>query len=441
MIWRVGVRRGDADTYSPPQARGEGRLLVSVNGGSSPHRVREHVIAAIEEKLGCGPSSVATDLLKIALAVYSTDLSVPRDLAQDDWTRDLSVYMPVDNAGMWEQARPQLEQTLRFLSGDRWDFSFRGIPAPRAAENRDGDESPQFDTVCLFSGGLDSLVGAVELLRSGKRVILVGHYGGGSTSKFQRQVYEVLESEFKDHVACLRFQVLPPQIGRTDADPPSEETQRSRSFLFFALGLAVADAIGPQVPLHIPENGLISLNVPMTGARYGSASTRTTHPFYVKCFREMLSKIGLQHELVLPYRFKTKAEMLRESTAPDLLKKLVPMTISCAHPDQRRRQGLTPGAHCGHCFPCILRRATVALADYPDAAYDLDVLTDAPDPSTKTGQNLRAVHMAVERLSRMPPHRGMFEALKSGPIEPQEIGGFTGVYLRGMKELADFYGG
>jgi hypothetical protein len=42
-----------------------------------------------------------------------------------------------------------------------------------------------------------------------------------------------------------------------------EDTLRGRSFLFFAIATLAATAIGGQVLMHAPENGLISLNVPL----------------------------------------------------------------------------------------------------------------------------------------------------------------------------------
>lgn len=440
MKWNIGVRRGDDDTFSPRRASGDGVLFVTVDGRSSPYRVREHVLSSITDNLGKKPSSVIADLLNVALTVYSADLTVSRSLAGDDWTRSFMVDMPVDDLALWCSAKASLESTLEFLSGDHWSFRFRSHPQPESNTPRVVPDSRQFDEVCLFSGGVDSLVGALDLLASGKRVLLVGHYGGGSTSRFQREVYDIMRTKFEEAVYALRFQVLPPQVVRQDADAAAEETQRSRSFLFFALGLTVADALAPEVPLFVPENGLISLNVPMTGSRSGSASTRTTHPYYVKCFRSLLAALGARHDLVLPYRFKTKAEMIKECAAPELLRQLVPMTISCAHPDQRRRQRLSPGGHCGHCFPCILRRATVAEAGFPDASYDLDLLTSRPSAKTKTGENLRAVRLATERLSTMSRHKLPFEVLKSGPIPAEEIRRFADVYRRGMNELSRFYG-
>lgn len=438
MKWHIAVRAGDSDSFLPEVSHGDGRLLVGISRPGSPDRMREHVLANIGKALGALPSEPAIDLLNIAFAVYAADVSAPRACSPDGWTRSFVVHVPVYNESAWNRTSKVLVKTLSFLSGDGWQFEFRNRKDRPKLEL--GEKPSGFDAACLFSGGLDSLVGAIDLLALGKRAVLIGHYGGGTTSKFQKEVYEALCAEYPDAALALRFQVLPPELQRADGDAEPEDTQRSRSFLFFALGLAVADALESELPLFIPENGLISLNVPMTGARSGSASTRTTHPYYVKCYRELLDRIGLKHPLVLPYRFMTKAEMLKGSANPSLLKRVTPLSISCAHPDQRRREGLTPGAHCGHCYPCLIRRATVATAGLPDAQYDLDVLTQPPRTGGKRGQDFRALKMAIARFKRTQPNRLLFEVLRPGPLEPSEASAFVDIYRRGMAELVGFYG-
>ena len=188
--------------------------------------------------------------------------SAPRGATADGWTRHFHLYIPVADPKTWTRARNVLRRTVTFLSGDVWDFTFR----ERALRDQPAStEAPKFDSVSLFSGGLDSLTGAIDSLTAGRKVLLIGHYGGGTTSKFQENIYKELQRIYGESAVALRFQVLPPKLTRTDTDSPAEETQRTRSFLFFALGLAVADTINANTPLHVPENGLISLNVPMTG--------------------------------------------------------------------------------------------------------------------------------------------------------------------------------
>ena len=52
--------------------------------------------------------------------------------------------------------------------------------------------------------------------------------------------------------------------------------------------------MGKEIELIIPENGLISLNIPLAYTRTGTSSTRTTHPHYMKMLQELIAELGLQ---------------------------------------------------------------------------------------------------------------------------------------------------
>ena len=98
-----------------------------------------------------------------------------------------------------------------------------------------------------------------------------------------------------------------------------ETTLRSRSFLFLSMAVLVADSIDETMPVHIPENGTISLNYPLTPSRRSSCSTRTTHPHFVELMEEFLRAIGLNHSIINDYQTCTKGEMVEECADQDLL--------------------------------------------------------------------------------------------------------------------------
>lgn len=437
MSWDVVVRIGNSDSFAPESQSGA-VLDVSFDRPGDPYLARESVLGKIADVFGSAPGNTACDFLRAAIAVYSADLLISRRYAADGWTRDINVYLPITSLAVWQQADPVLTKLLTFLSGDRWQFYFREFSVEQEGGKKVPENPP--DAVSLFSGGLDSLIGAIDLLSEGKKIALVSHHGGGSTPKFQNDLFKCLKDEYGERVVPLQFYVLPPQVPRIDSDPDNEDTTRTRSFLFFALGIAVADASGTSIPLYVAENGLISLNVPLTPARLGSCSTRTTHPYYVALFREVLQALNLAHSLDLDYRFKTKGEMLRESKNQDLLRKTLSLSMSCAHPDNRRRAHLPPGGHCGYCFPCIIRQAAVFESGMPDAAYDHDIFNLPPPSGSDKGKDLRAMEIALERFSQRGEGKAVFDVLSSGPIPPDELSQYIGVYCRGMKEIAKFLG-
>ena len=70
-------------------------------------------------------------------------------------------------------------------------------------------------------------------------------------------------------------------------------------FYFSPMQLLFATSVNAK-RLIVPENGFISINVPLTFARSGSSSTRTTHPYYFKLFQELLLNLGLNIEIFNP---------------------------------------------------------------------------------------------------------------------------------------------
>ncbi|MHC5720555.1 MAG: hypothetical protein ACYTX0_53180, partial [Nostoc sp.] len=122
----------------------------------------------------------------------------------------------------------------------------------------------------------------------------------------------------------------------------------------------VANLFPGQKPLVVAENGLISLNVPLTHSRIGSLSTRTTHPHFLSLYQKILSSLGLVTSIELPYKFFTKGEMLANVKNKEVLESTANLSMSCSHPEAGRfRQG-SPSHHCGYCVPCIIRRAALA---------------------------------------------------------------------------------
>lgn len=166
-----------------------------------------------------------------------------------------------------------------------------GVPAAACAEQNLIEEEDElqlapFNSVCLFSGGLDSFVGAIDLLDAGQKPLFVSHYWDISTSS-QKLCAERIASVYGDmEIRHVRAHVGFPNDLVIGSE--AEKTTRGRSFLFLALAaLAASGMTDPDI--YIPENGLISLNVPLDPLRLGAWSTRTTHPFYLAKWQELLS--------------------------------------------------------------------------------------------------------------------------------------------------------
>ena len=82
---------------------------------------------------------------------------------------------------------------------------------------------------------------------------------------------------------------------------------RSRSLVFCALGVFASRSLGRHIPLLVPENGFIAINIPLTPSRIGTSSTRTTHPFFVESLTAALAGVGLDVPITDPLGLKTKS--------------------------------------------------------------------------------------------------------------------------------------
>jgi len=297
------------------------------------------------------PSEIAVDLVVIAAQVYAADTRISRATESDDaWTREIRIVAAVSDLELWTTAAPILQRMLSFLTGDRWTIQFRQRPA-RFAQiiSQPNLIVPPFTGVSLFSGGLDSLIGAIDQLEAKRVPLLVSHAGEPAVSKAQDDCFDIL----KTHYAKLPFERLrtwmtfPKQLIRHVA---AEDSTRGRSFLFFALGVLAGTGLRQDFVMHASENGLIAINVPLDVLRLGSPSTRTTHPFYIARWNELLAVLGIAGTITNPYWNRTKGEMVQACSNPALLKRLVPVTLSCASPTKGRCHGrilVRDGANAG----------------------------------------------------------------------------------------------
>jgi 7-cyano-7-deazaguanine synthase in queuosine biosynthesis len=393
--------------------------------------------------------AVARDLLRVAGIVFVADKTVLRSATYDSWTRDFSVSIPVSDPDLWRAAAPLLARTLSFLSGDKWLFTFEALAVEGASELRPAQMAlavQAFDTVCLLSGGLDSLAGAINLLEDGKKPIFVGHHESGKPNKLQGDLVERLVRAYGGGNMALRRLYLAPKYRSARAarplPPTPETTTRSRSFLFLSAAAGGADAVGPGTPIVMPENGVIGINVPLTNARAGSLSTRTTHPQYVAHMTVLFDQLGLEHAIVNPFRLLTKGEILAQSANPDLLARLGRRSVSCSHAETGRwGKGSTAKdqGNCGACYPCLIRGAAMHHVGWKDAPRRYNPLRRADQhlllsPAHKTGAAVQAV---LDHLRHEPDPLAV---LRNGSIPSGEASAFDAVYRRGRHELAAWLG-
>lgn len=454
--YHVLLRAGAADTHSVTPAAGDKLVGLRMDGapGDDSWRINESVWDTLGA-FGLRPSQDATDFFRIATAAYCADLLVPQETAFDRWSRAVVLHLPVSDPARWHAVEGPLRELLGFLTGDHWTLEFRTarVPAPPGEERIRGTlGSIGASQVSLLSGGLDSGIGAADLLDAGERVAFVSHNAksGGAvfSSPSQRAVLNVFRpNATAGQISHVRFRLNPPPP--IDGLTTAVTTTRSRSIMFFALGLLVASALdaaghgGVPIPLVIPENGLISLNVPLTRARLGSWSTRTTHPHTLAMLRVVMAGVGLQTPLLTPYAAQTKGEMLAALVARDRVRaeQLTAATVSCAHPNQSRfLETARRQPHCGTCVPCIIRRAATQHAGVDDGRYSFNLPAELGVLERGRAADALAFQyaLAVRRRPALP-----LDINLSGPLHVEtddELRALIRVYDAGMDEVARHLG-
>ncbi len=357
----------------------------------SPRRNAIFDLSALEEAAGPLSPSVA-DLADLVGAVFLTDLAVPRG-RNEQFVRSLELHLPLRDPGLWQGQARTLGRLLYLLLGDNLGLHFyaREPEPPAGAAGKPCDA----DCVCLVSGGLDSLAGAVMLLRAERRPLFVTHRSGNPTiAEAQRRLSDVF-TRLGGRFHGAGVTLMPSLTPRSLPFPPAElrePSRRSRSLLFMALGAAAAAGLStPEV--YLCENGVLTAALPLSPSRAGALSTRSTHPAVLGLFTSLTGGLGLPGRILNPFLYQTKAEVIRDVLRPVLRIEEIQQTVSCWMAGRRHRQ-------CGGCVPCLLRRMAMLAAGLPDEAYEVDVLARPEDyRGTDAYVNLVDLLSYVGRLS------------------------------------------
>jgi hypothetical protein len=413
-----------SDTMIPVQIYGlDGRQQGNIATIGNP------VIDPIK-RLGIGISPIEFDFMTLALAVTAADTFVLRKMADDGWTRNIRLKVPLYQPSVWLSQIEHLEKALHFLSGDLWSLEITEggykPPHPYSRHNRYRlTRLRDRDCVCLFSGGLDSAIGVIDLIEKGHSPLLISHAYKGDKSH-QHNIIK----KFLGNFSQFSVNANPLSVGgKTDI------TMRTRSLNFLAFGAVGACAVAKvnqleNVPLYVPENGFISLNAPLTPRRIGSLSTRTTHPYFLNLIQSIFDAVEIKTTIINPYQFKTKGEMLSECNNQQILHEIVSSTVSCSKWKRKGKQ-------CGKCVPCLIRRAALMASAITELTLYEHPNLSIISRDVKNRDDLFALMMAIQRLSTKNVSAWLSD---SGPLtlDSAEIDKYKQVFLRGMKEVEEF---
>ena len=395
-------------------------------------------------------SSVAFDFLVFAMSVYNADRAVSRaKYSEEGWKRNIHLRVPVVNVAAMERGLGSFRSAVDFLTGDVWDFEFVQATPYNFAPTRIQFENIQdYDSVSLFSGGLDSLIGFIDgctQLPAGKKVLLVSHAELGKEGKDQTRILRRCNHNglFNDQYDRAFISAgLKLHRGNT---LETEATFRARSILFFAAGIYCARAISPNMPLIIPENGTISLNIPLDKGRRSACSTRTTHPVFLRRLQTALNAIGIQNTLENPYQLKSKKDMVDDCCRDEERKRalviLCPESCSCAKRSHKRYWVRRNVLHCGVCLPCLYRRVSLSGVDeLRNEQYGLDVFTSAEIQITRSDIKRNRDFKSLLYFLRNRCRREIVETelIANGITSKAEVDAYTEFVLHSYDQIKDW---
>lgn len=390
------------------------------------HDLPEHMrtLTAVDNQ----QQSWAQDLLIIAKAAYLADRRSPRRAAPDGWTRSIALSVQLHEPDRWtETVLATVNQLLQFLTGDRWSVDIYG-GATRQPSLHDDHRATH---VGLFSGGLDSTAYAAELatrLTDNNYAVFVAYDWNLHTP--QRDVFHRIKHLSHGRVHLHQIRLNPKAYGGK-----LDGSNRSRSLLFIATAVCLA-AIHCLTTATVPENGQLAINPALTPGRISACSTRSVHPQTLFLINQIISRVGGNVVVHNPYLAFTKGDVCRKAIEANITIDVLQRTVSCGHPTTARAHH-NPDYHCGHCFPCLVRRSGLhtALDDTPDpTGYLVDIAAlDPHDRSEKDATDLRDLMLWLSH--DFTAHDLIADSSLPTDVHPDTL---MPVLLRGREELSNY---
>lgn len=300
-------------------------------------------------------SDAAITLARIGVGAFIADRATTRNKLRQ--RREIHLVVRVPDPDLASQATDSVLQLLEFVTGDDWQITFEHDTTERSTAK--SSAIGQSDQVALLSGGLDSFCGA--LLNDPSAQLFLSHSDAPVTKHSQN----LATAEIPGFIPNRHFQV------RLKASDPfdKEPSRRSRSILFVALAVALADA-KDIATVEIPENGFTSLNPPLAANRGGVLTTRSTHPTSFEYAKQVLNDLQLRVRLTNPYEWDTKGELLkraRDEHGDHVISRGLATTLSCAKVNLVLPNSGS-GRNCGLDYACLVRRGAAIAAGIQDTS-------------------------------------------------------------------------
>ena len=254
---------------------------------------------------------------------------------------------------IWREEKQKIEMLFEFLTKRKISLKFVNRSNPKRELQKRLNHSgidEKNGVICLFSGGLDSAAGSVELIKNGCNLAL-SHTATGHITLGRAKA--LLKNPTLSSTPMI---VTDMRIKKDSSlESPSSNT---RGFLFISNALVIASCL-KYSQVCIPENGPLMINPNISS---GSEATKNAHPFLITSLEEIYNRVA-NTKIKINSLFKdlTKAEI----SAKLGNNKIIDHTWSCFNVQGQSRM-------CGACFACLVRRLSLVAAGYyePPETYE-----------------------------------------------------------------------
>lgn len=303
-------------------------------------------------------SNLDLDLADVAASLFLCEgLKNRGELTLDDWIR-----FSVNRFDAWNRSEVKLliQDILSFMVKARPSIRFKAAQRERRPRKREAPERKE--SVTLFSGGVDSLSGILNV-----------QTGYGSTSGVfvnHGNISSIVENLQETTLGGHGINVFQVDIQRSRA----AGIQQLRGFVYLVYGAIVARIL-ETTKIFISESGPVMyqpLFIPT------DLVTLTTHPTLILLSKELLRELyNIKFQFYEPFEDLTKAEVVSLCPEPDVIRS----TNSCV----TTRFAYSSYSHCGTCYGCLVRRLSCLVAGVMDAKYGRDVLVQDVNERSRGG--------------------------------------------------------
>lgn len=343
--------------------------------------------------------SIIEDLIHVALATFEADLSTiryPKDNTDNNleyyFSRNINLNVPVKNIQSWNDCKEILEEMISFLTYDSIKYTFH---EKKEFDNENQIESnkSEFDSIILFSGGIDSLAGALNIDSKKPILLNINHCNIGKTTK---KLFDKLVANFNDKI---KRELITINIDSKACN--REPTQFSRSFIFLCFATALAKAYD-ITKIYIPENGIIAIQI----LDKGRVGTRTVHPKFIDYYNKFINRLITNNQITIENPFMNKEKYLTKSDVVSIIKdkkmnNLIEDTISCSHFSSYQAT-----KQCGMCIPCIYRTISIISNDIQDGqkniidSFEINLLNPKLEESLKKWNSNTKLKKRLKRIKK-----------------------------------------